>query len=80
MFPIAIGMAEHFMVNPLPFIFTSDDECRNQFHDSNWLHHESDGLRARQLSFHGLHAIGSSAGHLWQGVVTIVLTPIIFPF
>ncbi len=79
MFPIAIGMAEHFMVNPLPFIFTLMMSVGTSFmtpigYTTNLMVYGPGNYRFMDYMRLGLPLA------ILAGVVTIVLTPIIFPF
>ncbi|MDG2095823.1 MAG: SLC13 family permease [Phycisphaerales bacterium] len=79
MFPITIGMAEHFMVNPLPFVFTLMMSVGTSFmtpvgYTTNLMVYGPGSYRFMDYMRLGLPLA------ILAGVVTILLTPIIFPF
>lgn len=79
MFPIAIGMAEHFTVNPLPFIFTLMMSVGTSFmtpvgYTTNLMVYGPGSYRFMDYMRLGLPLV------ILAGIVTILLTPIFFPF
>ena len=79
MFPIAIGMAEHFMVNPLPFVFTLMMSVGTSFmtpvgYTTNLMVYGPGSYRFMDYMRLGLPLV------ILAGIVTILLTPIFFPF
>ena len=79
MFPIAIGMAQHFMVSPLPFVFTLMMSVGTSFmtpvgYTTNLMVYGPGGYRFMDYMRLGLPLT------VLAGVVTILLTPWVFPF
>ena len=79
MFPIAMGMAEHFMVNPLPFVFTLMMSVGTSFmtpvgYTTNLMVYGPGSYRFMDYMRLGLPLT------IIAGIVTILLTPVIFPF
>lgn len=79
MFPIAMGMAEYFMVNPLPFVFTLMMSVGTSFmtpigYTTNLMVYGPGGYRFMDYMRLGLPLT------VLAGVVTILLTPWVFPF
>ncbi len=79
MFPIAVGMAENFAVNPMPFIFTLMMSVGTSFmtpvgYTTNLMVYGPGGYRFMDFMRLGLPLV------ILAGIVTIIITPMIFPF
>ena len=79
MFPIAMGMAQHFTVSPLPFVFTLMMSVGTSFmtpvgYTTNLMVYGPGGYRFMDYMRLGLPLA------VLAGIITIVLTPLFFPF
>ena len=79
MFPIAMGLAQSFEVNPLPFVFTLMMSVGTSFmtpvgYTTNLMVYGPGGYRFLDYMRLGLPLT------ILAGIVTILLTPVVFPF
>ena len=79
MFPIAMGLAQFFVVSPLPFVFTLMMSVGTSFmtpvgYSTNLMVYGPGGYRFMDYMRLGLPLT------ILAGIVTILLTPVVFPF